>query len=119
MPGVDIAPASDALERYVQFFDTIDSRPEHPPAQETKAYMLQTPDYQNYKKSRGYENMSDRLVWNEYKREARQQLRERNKDFKAQRRANIEAGRSAPTPFQKPKEREQPEKTAVLLAETE
>lgn len=119
MPGVDIAPESDVLSRYVQYMDAIDALPEHPPAQETKAHILQTPTYLDYKKSRGYEGMSDRLVWNEYKREAKKALRERNKDFRAQRRANIEAGRAAPTAFQKPKERAEPEKTATLLAEHE
>jgi len=92
LPGLEIVPESDALDRYVQIMDAIEEHPEHPPVVEARQYLLESSPYTTFKKEMGYEGADDRQVLREYTRVAKKQQRGRRQDFRERKRQNIKAG---------------------------
>lgn len=92
LPGLEIVPESDALDRYVQIMDAIEAHPEHPPVVEAREYLLNSSPYTTFKKQMGYQGADDRQVLREYARTAKKQQRARRQDFRERKRQNIKAG---------------------------
>jgi len=112
LPGIDVIPESDAMDRYIQVMDVIEAQPEEPPVVEAKKHILASEPYQAYKKARNYDGMAEDQVYREYSREIRDASRQRKKEFRRTRKANIDAGTVKPrTPgeqsqVQRPKPRD-------------
>ena len=92
--------ARNPRERAEAMMSYIRDLPTDRTAQQMKFDLMQTPEYQSWKKSRNYDRFDDDMVYKEFDREMRQSQKRRRTRFKDQVELNRQQGlgfRSAPT----------------------
>lgn len=104
LPGTGVIPETDVQARYTQMLEVIESQPEIEPVKEMKQHIMGQSYYQDYLKSRGYEDADPDQAFREYTRETKALVREGKQNFRKQKRKNLEEGiAKARGPQDKPK----------------